>query len=156
MIFIFVANRVARHLLFKHRFQIFAITFVNVKADHIGARNHNFPDAQFGEVENIIDKIYFRFVNQSLFPALLHQQANFFRVVCNIAFSALFDTKIFRDEVCRDIQHGDERIHDFPKNQHGQSDRQQNFFRIDYRHRLRRKLTQNYMHCGNQRKRQRE
>ena len=86
MVFILVADWIACHLLFKNRREVLFVGLVEVEADHIGTRHHNFADVALGEVKDVIDEINFRIVDESLLAAFLHEQTNFLWIVRDLAF----------------------------------------------------------------------
>ena len=78
MVLVLVADRVARELLLEDGMEVLVHRVLEVEADHVRARRHDLADVEVREVEDVVDEVDLRVVDEALAVALLHEQAYLF------------------------------------------------------------------------------
>ena len=142
VILVLFAERIARELFLEDDVEVRVEIVLDVEADHVRARRHDFADVEVGEIKDVVDEVGLGIVDEALLVAFLHEQADFFLGVRLFALTGRLETHASGDPVRDVVQQPDERVHDALENEHRQRDGQDDMLDVLDRHRLRRKLAE--------------
>ena len=142
MVLVLMADWVARELLFENDVEILVHSVLEVEADHVRARRHDLADVEVREVEDVVDKVDLRVVDEALAVALLHEQAYLFLGVGVVALRSRVEAHAVCHPVGYVVEQPDERVHDAVEDEHRQGHAQHDLLDVLDGHRLRRQFAE--------------